>query len=210
MRWRCPGPSRGAGSSDRLRASHHWGRQEQGRHAFTEHHDAASGVDTLVRPEQVPGFALFVGLIANAVPPSTAPPPLKAPGALLISPALATLLLSQGVHARVVMETLGHSQVSLTLDTYSHVLAGASGGSAQRMQDAIGCQIGCQEDANSEAGGQELVDSVEKVVSQTFASWNRMDRFLRQIEALRPAASHWRVTTRRSSAVRLFQNNRND
>jgi site-specific recombinase XerD len=31
----------------------------------------------------------------------------------------ATLLLSQGVHARVVMEALGHSQVSLTLDTYS-------------------------------------------------------------------------------------------
>ena len=29
----------------------------------------------------------------------------------------ATLLLTQGVHPRVVMETLGHSQVSLTLDT---------------------------------------------------------------------------------------------
>ena len=28
------------------------------------------------------------------------------------------------------------------------------------------------------------------VVSQTFASWNRMDRFVRQIEALRRAASH--------------------
>ena len=34
----------------------------------------------------------------------------------------ASLLLVQGVHARVVMETLGHSQISLTLDTYSHVL----------------------------------------------------------------------------------------
>ena len=34
----------------------------------------------------------------------------------------ATLLRSQGVHPRVVMETLGHSQISLTLDTYSHVL----------------------------------------------------------------------------------------
>ena len=36
----------------------------------------------------------------------------------------ATLLLTQGVHPRVVMETLGHSQISLTLDTYSHVLPG--------------------------------------------------------------------------------------
>jgi hypothetical protein len=29
-----------------------------------------------------------------------------------------------------------------------------------------------------------------ELVSQTFASWNRMDRFVRQIEALRRAASH--------------------
>jgi integrase len=34
----------------------------------------------------------------------------------------ATLLLAQGVNARVIIETLGHSQVSLTLNTYSHVL----------------------------------------------------------------------------------------
>jgi len=39
----------------------------------------------------------------------------------------ATLLLTQGVHPRVVMETLGHSQISLTLDTYSHCVAGATG-----------------------------------------------------------------------------------
>jgi integrase len=38
----------------------------------------------------------------------------------------ATLLLTQGVHPRVVMETLGHSQISLTLDTYSHVLPSSS------------------------------------------------------------------------------------
>ena len=34
----------------------------------------------------------------------------------------ATLLLSQGVDPRTIMETLGHSQISLTLNTYSHVL----------------------------------------------------------------------------------------
>ncbi len=33
----------------------------------------------------------------------------------------ASLLLAQGVHPRLVMETLGHSQISLTMDTYSHV-----------------------------------------------------------------------------------------
>ncbi len=33
----------------------------------------------------------------------------------------ATLLLTQGVHPRVAMQILGHSQISLTLNTYSHV-----------------------------------------------------------------------------------------
>src|SRR5207244_10150721 len=34
----------------------------------------------------------------------------------------ASFLLKQGVHPRAVMELLGHSQINLTLNTYSHVL----------------------------------------------------------------------------------------
>lgn len=34
----------------------------------------------------------------------------------------ATLLLAEGVSARVVMDVLGHSQISVTLNTYSHVI----------------------------------------------------------------------------------------
>jgi len=34
----------------------------------------------------------------------------------------ASLLLAKGVHPRVVMELLGHSQISLTMNTYSHVI----------------------------------------------------------------------------------------
>ncbi len=34
----------------------------------------------------------------------------------------ASLLLAQRVHPRLVMEVLGHSQIGLTMDTYSHVL----------------------------------------------------------------------------------------
>ena len=48
----------------------------------------------------------------------------------------ATLLLAQGVNPRVVMETLGHSQVSLTLNTYSHVLPALQHEAAARM-DAV-------------------------------------------------------------------------
>jgi integrase len=34
----------------------------------------------------------------------------------------ASLLLKQGVHAKIVSERLGHSSVNITLDTYSHIL----------------------------------------------------------------------------------------
>jgi integrase len=33
----------------------------------------------------------------------------------------ASLMLEQGVAARVVMEILGHSQISITMNTYTHV-----------------------------------------------------------------------------------------
>ena len=34
----------------------------------------------------------------------------------------ATILLAMGVHPKVVQEILGHSQISVTLDVYSHAL----------------------------------------------------------------------------------------
>jgi integrase len=34
----------------------------------------------------------------------------------------ATMLLSKGVHPKVVQEILGHSEIGMTLNTYSHVL----------------------------------------------------------------------------------------
>ncbi len=36
----------------------------------------------------------------------------------------ATLLLRQGVHPKIVSERLGHSNIGITLDTYSHILPG--------------------------------------------------------------------------------------
>ena len=46
----------------------------------------------------------------------------------------ASLLLSEGVPARVIMEILGHSQISLTMNTYSHVMPGATEAAAKAMQ----------------------------------------------------------------------------
>jgi integrase len=48
----------------------------------------------------------------------------------------ATLLLAQGVDPRTIMETLGHSQISLTLNTYSHVLPALQAEAAAKL-DAI-------------------------------------------------------------------------
>lgn len=45
----------------------------------------------------------------------------------------ATFLLAQGVDPRTIMETLGHSQISLTLNTYSHVLPSLQRDAADRM-----------------------------------------------------------------------------
>jgi integrase len=51
--------------------------------------------------------------------------------------ACASLLLAQGVPARVVMETLGHSEISLTLNTYSHVLPSLGREAALRMDEVL-------------------------------------------------------------------------
>ena len=49
----------------------------------------------------------------------------------------ATLLLAQGVDPRTIMETLGHSQISLTLNTYSHVLPALQEQAALRMDEVL-------------------------------------------------------------------------
>jgi integrase len=46
----------------------------------------------------------------------------------------ATHLLNRGVHPKVVQELLGHSTISLTLDTYSHVAPALHAEVATHMQ----------------------------------------------------------------------------
>ena len=45
----------------------------------------------------------------------------------------ATLMLAQGVAPRVLMETLGHSQIGITMNLYAHVLPAAQRDAADRM-----------------------------------------------------------------------------
>jgi integrase len=50
----------------------------------------------------------------------------------------ATLMLSEGVHPPVVMEMLGHSNIALTLDTYSHVIPALQSDAAALVNAALG------------------------------------------------------------------------
>ena len=43
----------------------------------------------------------------------------------------------QGVHPKVVQERLGHSEISMTLNTYSHVLPSMQEDAAEKMDELI-------------------------------------------------------------------------
>ena len=47
----------------------------------------------------------------------------------------ASLMLKQGVHPKIVSERLGHSNIGITLDTYSYVLPGLQEAAASRFDE---------------------------------------------------------------------------
>ena len=49
----------------------------------------------------------------------------------------ATSLLSANVHPAVVLSALGHSSISVTIDTYSHVMPGLEEAAARQIDEAL-------------------------------------------------------------------------
>jgi integrase len=49
----------------------------------------------------------------------------------------ATLLLTEGVHPKIVQELLGHSNISMTMDVYSHVLPNMQQNAISRLNNAL-------------------------------------------------------------------------
>ncbi len=49
----------------------------------------------------------------------------------------ATLMLQQGVHPKVVQERLGHSEITLTLNNYSHVLPAMQKEAAEAVDELV-------------------------------------------------------------------------
>ena len=67
----------------------------------------------------------------------------------------ATLLLGQGVHPKIVSEMLGHSQVGITLNLYSHATPTMQAAAVSLLDVVLGSQPGSQaEDHSGKAAGQ--------------------------------------------------------
>ena len=49
----------------------------------------------------------------------------------------ATILLEEGVHPKIVQESLGHSSISTTLDIYSHVVPGLQQAAARKIDEGL-------------------------------------------------------------------------
>lgn len=65
----------------------------------------------------------------------------------------ATLLLSKGIHPKIVQEILGHSTISITLDTYSHVLPNMQKGAVRAMEELISLDNEPPDTSNSNKRG---------------------------------------------------------
>ncbi len=46
-------------------------------------------------------------------------------------------MLKAGIHPKIVSERLGHANISITLDTYSHVLPGLQERAAERFDEML-------------------------------------------------------------------------
>ena len=60
-------------------------------------------------------------------------------------------MLGQAVAPRVIMELLGHSQISITMNLYSHVTFELSREAADRVQDLLWPMLGTPEAASEAA-----------------------------------------------------------
>jgi integrase len=49
----------------------------------------------------------------------------------------ASLLLSLGIHPKVVQELLGRTQISITMDVYSHLLPGRQKDAMSKLDEAL-------------------------------------------------------------------------
>jgi integrase len=62
----------------------------------------------------------------------------------------ATLLLGMGVHPKIVSELLGHTQVSITMDVYSHVTATMQHQAVNSLDDLLAVKLAVNQDKETQ------------------------------------------------------------
>jgi len=71
----------------------------------------------------------------------------------------ATLMLKAGVHPKIVSERLGHANIGITLDLYSHVLPGLQQAAAKRFDDLLESATQGREDVGRMSAKQQGSDT---------------------------------------------------
>ncbi len=77
----------------------------------------------------------------------------------------ATLMLKAGIHPKIVSERLGHASVSITLDTYSHVLPGLQEAAAERFDEILAL-----EEINKNSNVSKMLASKEDLSGRPYRS----------------------------------------
>jgi integrase len=101
-----------------------------------------TGIGTMLDPRNM--VRTFYGIMNTPDPNDPEPDPKKKRKLLPrlrfhdLRHSAATLLLAQGVHARYIMELLGHSSITLTMNTYGHVLEAMKRETAQQIDAVFG------------------------------------------------------------------------
>lgn len=100
----------------------------------------------------------------------------------------ASLLLQDGVPITYVSRQLGHKDASITLRIYAHWLPNPANRTLVDSLDDAPPNATQAPPAAFDARDQIALSALNAVVTQTFASWNQLDGWLRQVEELRRAA----------------------
>ena len=100
----------------------------------------------------------------------------------------ASLLLQEGAPITYVSQQLGHRDPSITLRVYAHWLPDTSSYALVNRLDDAASDVTQASPTTPDEEVQRALSRVESVVSRIFASWNQLDRWLRQVEGLRRVA----------------------
>ncbi|MFC2005196.1 site-specific integrase [Chloroflexota bacterium] len=108
----------------------------------------------------------------------------------------ASLMLTAGVHPKVFSERLGHANIGITLDIYSHVLPGLQEAAAEKF-DMIFDE---EENENLDANVSKMLASEEEVECRPYRSRTCDTLIKSHVDIF----SYSKVSLRLESAVNLF------